>query len=1081
VQERLGDVLGSAPGEPESDDEAFEQVRERVQALISAARTLSDTCADLADALRPVPGMVPDDPIVAGFGRLRAERTAALLDEAASAARGTLGLLYSAYGALDDRRPRVRPPGPTPSSGTWPEAFVEVPSRAFTVDDEAGTAVAQRPWARPESASPDATDPHGIAAAATDEQTAIAAPDAAETTGEPIGTRAEEARPEPVEVVRESATSTTRESDDSVGGPGAVPDEATGDVTATSAASADTVAGASTMRDATDVVGGTETTAEPLADGTGTGTSEPATLSTTTGMPADGLAAGEDDSDAAGRDLDWAIGAAADALGRIANDAGPTKDVGDVAADAGMPAKDTPGRAADAEGPAEDRIDRAADAGMPAEDTSGRTADAEVPAEDTPGRGADAEGPAEGAADRGIDEVSPGPPMDATALGVDELDRGPDDLDGDGLRAWASPARGWRDSILPAVPTADDIETNESTADETTADGTVTADSRADESTAAGSAVATSAADETSADDLQTARSTVDETAADGAVTDESTAAETTGTGTTGTESTADGTVTAASTADESTADESTADESTADESTTDESTTDESTTDETTADGDRAEEAGTVGEHTRDDIEIQPRITELPPPEDEHTPDDVDGEGLRGWATAAQPVARPEVAAAALAGWIVVDPDDADDHGHPIPERAVAAAPSVDRLTIPVLDPAVTADAGHRPVTADAADRADTADTGEPRYPGDPGDSGDTRDLGDTPSREDMADTTRTAPDRDPAQDPAQDLARDPLADLLSLRAPDLMTGPMLDPITDPVTVPAADPDGPGWHGDPVSAEPRSLSLVPPFPEEPDLEQTGPWPAAGEWAGGDLSGAATFAPAQHAVRDEHAIDAADHPAWGTAEPVFPIAGRGAAPEKPLDEPAAAVLARQVEAARRHLQAALVVASGPAAPRQLGGLLTAIEQVLTAVTDLARETRGLLESGLGERTFPGEARFLCSTPWEGTNLVGRDAYGDDAATPGGLAKLLRALGYEAHSVTSAGGMAGVQIRSPRYSMQVALVEPAGGGRQRWSGALEWVDESGVNRTWAEMLGPAELEDEELARRVDELLRRSVGG
>src|SRR4029079_10462077 len=103
VQERLGDVLSAAPGEPESDDEAFEQVRERVQALIRAARTLSDTCAALADALRPVPGMVPDDPIVAGFGRLRAERTAALLDEAASAARGTLGVLYSAYGALGGR------------------------------------------------------------------------------------------------------------------------------------------------------------------------------------------------------------------------------------------------------------------------------------------------------------------------------------------------------------------------------------------------------------------------------------------------------------------------------------------------------------------------------------------------------------------------------------------------------------------------------------------------------------------------------------------------------------------------------------------------------------------------------------------------------------------------------------------------------------------------------------------------------------------------------------------------------------------------------------------------------------------
>src|ERR1051325_4722836 len=100
VQERLGDVLGSAPGEPEAHDQAFEQGRERGQAPSRAPRTLSDTRAHRADALRPVPGMVPDDPIIAGFGRLRVERTAALLDEAASAARGTLGLLYSAYGAL---------------------------------------------------------------------------------------------------------------------------------------------------------------------------------------------------------------------------------------------------------------------------------------------------------------------------------------------------------------------------------------------------------------------------------------------------------------------------------------------------------------------------------------------------------------------------------------------------------------------------------------------------------------------------------------------------------------------------------------------------------------------------------------------------------------------------------------------------------------------------------------------------------------------------------------------------------------------------------------------------------------------
>ena len=221
VQERLGDVLGSAPGEPESDDEAFEQVRERVQALISAARTLSDTCADLADALRPLPGMAPDDPIIAGFGRLRAERTAALLDEAASAARGTLGLLHSAYGALDSDCPRVGPPARRPRrdlAGRLRRGAVADVHRGGRGRYGGGAAVGA-------AAPADATDPHGIPAAACMEQTAIAAPEP-ETTGEPIGTAAEEARPEPVEVVREPATSTTPSLDDSVGGPDAVPDEA---------------------------------------------------------------------------------------------------------------------------------------------------------------------------------------------------------------------------------------------------------------------------------------------------------------------------------------------------------------------------------------------------------------------------------------------------------------------------------------------------------------------------------------------------------------------------------------------------------------------------------------------------------------------------------------------------------------------------------------------------------------------------------------------------------------------------------------------------------------------------------------
>ncbi|HEY6745272.1 MAG TPA: hypothetical protein VI357_06085, partial [Mycobacteriales bacterium] len=190
MQERLSDTLGSAPGAPESDDQAFEQVRERVQALISAARTLSDTCADLADALRPaVPGHPGDDPLVAGFGRLRAERTAALLDEAASAARGTLGLLHSAYGALD-RGPRLGPPVPRSGATTWPDAFVEVPPRAFTVDDEAGTALERRPGGR---VAADATDPHGIPAVGLD-----SAPDQPAAEAIPLGTPRDEPAAESV-------------------------------------------------------------------------------------------------------------------------------------------------------------------------------------------------------------------------------------------------------------------------------------------------------------------------------------------------------------------------------------------------------------------------------------------------------------------------------------------------------------------------------------------------------------------------------------------------------------------------------------------------------------------------------------------------------------------------------------------------------------------------------------------------------------------------------------------------------------------------------------------------------------------
>ena len=192
------------------------------------------------------------------------------------------------------------------------------------------------------------------------------------------------------------------------------------------------------------------------------------------------------------------------------------------------------------------------------------------------------------------------------------------------------------------------------------------------------------------------------------------------------------------------------------------------------------------------------------------------------------------------------------------------------------------------------------------------------------------------------------------------------------------------------------------------------------------------------------------------------------------------DQAGLAALARQVEGARRHLQAAVLVAYDTAGHPRLNGLLGAVEQVLAAATKLAQESRETLAAEVADRTFPGEARFLCAVPWERTPTVAADPSVADQATPSGLARLLASLGYDAQPVTASTGVVGVQVRSDRYAAHIALVEPAGGGRQRWSGALEWTDAAGASRTWAETLGPVELDEHELAHRVDDLLRRYVG-
>src|SRR5829696_4467799 len=74
VQDRATEFLPSGSAGDEAGNAPYELVRQRVQALISAARDLSDTCADLADALRPLPGQ--DEPGGHDFGGVRGARDA---------------------------------------------------------------------------------------------------------------------------------------------------------------------------------------------------------------------------------------------------------------------------------------------------------------------------------------------------------------------------------------------------------------------------------------------------------------------------------------------------------------------------------------------------------------------------------------------------------------------------------------------------------------------------------------------------------------------------------------------------------------------------------------------------------------------------------------------------------------------------------------------------------------------------------------------------------------------------------------------------------------------------------------------
>ena len=1076
VQEPLTDLLAGAGEAPEPDDEAYRQVRVRVQSLIAAARALSDTCADLADALRPVPGHLPDDPLVAAFGRLRAERTAALLDEAASAARGTLGLLHSAYGALD-RRPRPVLPAPRSGPTTWPDAFVEVPTRGFTLDEEAGTAVGLRsPWAPAQAAHlNDATDPHGIpaitaAAAAPSDPAAThaASPTVGSADGAGMGL-ATGGVPEPAAV-------------DPVAGAGAAGPAATdgepiaGDLGPTARL---------VSQDAAPTAEPTTADAEPAA-----GTAEPATDDA---EPAPGTA------EPAMDDAEPAPGTAEPAM----DDAEPaTRTVETATGDAGLTTGDA-------------ELDSRY-AGPTVGDPVGPTIEAagdEVPgpadAEPIADAAASDVGPAEAGAVAGWPEAMPGDAgqperLDGLRAGTataeeddateddatEDTEHGPEDVDGEGLRGWATTGLG-----LPAVNRSRSQTQRQSQTRSHRAPDDDTPEPAAPEHARSDNAAPENASLENATPEHASPENASLENAApvDAAPVDAS----------------AEPTILRNSSSDNAVAEPDVAARLHA--------AAGFIATEHSVPDHDPAENAPlglatyegySVSEGAAsEDVAAEGDVSEgdaaegaaAGPAAGERAGEAGDGldQGADGTSVEDTDADDPTLlASAALAGWMVVDPDDVDDPGRPIQladtgSRVYAATAAPARVTLPIdTDP-------RTPVGEVLSDRPSTADTPFGPGPAVPAPDGDPFGPATDPRSPSPADPG--APDRDrfagtPTGPGPLDEAR--FADASAQVGP--LDGDRFGADVDRFGT----DDTAGWHGDTVSAEPRSLSLVPPPPDGPETATPtwgedrmpspadpwaaepvpSPWPDGDPMAGADLSGAAMFARVERPVWTAEPVPGSSVAGDGVA--VFPISAANTvtpvAPSVPLDEPAAAVISRQVEAARRHLQAALVVANGPSAPSRLGALLTAIEQVLTAVTDLARETRGVLEGGLADRAFPGEARFLCSPPWDGTQLVGRDAYGDDVASPAGLAKLLRALGYEAHSVTASSGAAGVQIRDERYAMQVALVEPAGGGRQRWSGALEWVDGTGASRTWAETIGPVELEDEELARRVDELLRRSVG-
>lgn len=239
-------------------------------------------------------------------------------------------------------------------------------------------------------------------------------------------------------------------------------------------------------------------------------------------------------------------------------------------------------------------------------------------------------------------------------------------------------------------------------------------------------------------------------------------------------------------------------------------------------------------------------------------------------------------------------------------------------------------------------------------------------------------------------------------------------------------------------------------------------LDETGAW---------RLSDVAGPAGGRHATADQ---PAADHPA---AEGPTMVPAAPADPVEVIDPAALAVAVRQVEASRRHLQAALLSLRDALRDGD-GSLLALVEHSLAVVAESADYLRDALEPEHAQATLPGEARFCCAVPWQQVALVPAEV-ALAAATVPGVTQLLTALGYDARLGYMADDQPQVVLTGPRFQVRVVPQQLRLAGSGEWQAYLDWIDQNGERYSEAETLGPAELADDEVARRVDDALRRRL--